>query len=40
MVAMTQASVSRKVALPRPGVGASSRRRKSTKATAVTGLRS
>ncbi len=40
MVAITQASVSRKVALPRPGVGASSRRRKPTSPVAVTGSRS
>ena len=37
MVAITQASVSRKVALPRPGVGASSRRRKPRSAVALTG---
>jgi hypothetical protein len=40
IVAMTQASVSRRVALPRPGVGASSRRRKSANAAVVTGSRS
>jgi hypothetical protein len=39
MVAITHASVSRKVALPRPGVGASSLRRKSIKPGNVTGSR-
>jgi hypothetical protein len=37
MVAIRQASVYRKVALARPGVGASSRRRKPMSAAAVTG---
>jgi hypothetical protein len=39
IVAITQASVSRKVAPPRPGVGASSRRKNSTNAAPVTGSR-